>query len=272
MKYNGIKINLAKDHELSPFSIKLLEGFYQRGESSPQKAFAKAATAYCFGDYALAQRIYDYVSNGWFMYASPVLSNAPEVRWPSEFKNWNEASMWLEKNLQYIKLNGLPISCFLAYCEDSVKGLINHESELRFLSISGGGVGSHFSDVRSIGQTTSKGAQTPGILPFLHCIDASMLAYHQGQTRRGNCAVYLDITHPELPEFLDMRMTKGDVNRQNLNLHHAVNITDDFIQRVVSGADHEFIDPYSGNTTGTIPARILWKKIQRLGSVLGNLT
>jgi len=251
-------INYERDELLTPFAKKLLRDYYMLdSEQSPQEAFARAATAYSFGDTALAQRIYDYASKGWFMFASPVLSNAPNIEWPTGL-SWNEAREWLHKN---VRSKAMPISCFLSYVPDSLNGLINHETELRWMTVQGGGVGSHWSDIRSIGTKTTKGGKTPGIVPFMHCTDSAMLAYHQGTTRRGNTAVYLDISHPEIIEFLQMRLPEGDINRQNLNLHHAVNITKEFMDAVVQNKAWHLTDPHSGDVIRTMPARDLWLKI-----------
>jgi len=218
---------------LSAHAEKLLKEHYMLpGEQTPENIFRRAASTFCGGDLALRDRLIQYSSKLWMMYSSPILSNAGT--------------------------RSMPISCFLSYVPDSIDGLIQHEAEIRYLSILGGGVGAHWSDVRSIGQDTKNGAKSPGILPFLHCTDSAMLAYHQGQTRRGSAAVYLDISHPEYLEFLNMRLPKGDSNRVNLNLHHAVNIPEEFIQAVLKDASWDFVDPHSGTVTGTVQARDLW--------------
>ena len=192
-----ITIDLNKDSILTEQAKKLLNDYYCReDEPSPQYAFARAAVAYCYGDKKLAQRIYDYVSNGWFMYSSPVLSNAPVTG---------------------EKVKALPISCFLTYVPDSLEGLIDHSSELRWLSVKGGGVGGHWSDVRAISD------KAPGPIPFLHTVDADMTAYRQGRTRKGSYAAYMDIDHPDIIEFINMRVPTGDINRKCLNIHNAVN-------------------------------------------------
>jgi len=233
--YLGITINKNKDKELSEQSYKLLKDYYcLESEHSPQQAFARAALAYSAGDMGLAQRIYDAVSNGWFMFASPVLSNAP---------------------LPGQKAKALPISCFLAYVPDSLEGLIDHSAELRWLSVKGGGVGGHWSSVRAISE------KAPGPMPFLHTVDADMTAYRQGRTRKGSYAAYIDVSHPDLIEFLNMRVPTGDVNRKNLNLHHAINITDDFMRAVERNEMWDLKDPHDDSVRETMSARTLWQQI-----------
>ena len=235
MQHLGLRIDTKRDNLLSEQSLKLLKDYYCReDEKSPQQAFARAAVAYSYGDMELAQRIYDYVSKGWFMYASPVLSNAP---------------------LKDEEVKALPISCFLTYVPDSLEGLISHSSELRWLSVKGGGVGGHWSDVRAVSK------KAPGPMPFLHTVDADMVAYRQGKTRKGSYAAYIDVDHPDVLEFITMRIPTGDVNRKNLNLHHAINITDKFMQAVEAGADWDLIDPNDKTVRETVKARKLWEQI-----------
>ena len=211
MQHLGLRIDTKRDKILSEQSRKLLKDYYCReDEKSPQHAMARASVAFSYGDMELAQRIYDYVSKGWFMFSSPVLSNAP---------------------LGDEEVKALPISCFLTYVPDSLEGLIDHSAELRWLSVKGGGVGGHWSDVRAVSK------KAPGPMPFLHTVDADMVAYRQGRTRKGSYAAYMDISHPDIVEFINMRIPTGDVNRKNLNLHHAVNLTDDFMEAVEQNAD-----------------------------------
>ena len=233
MQHLGIEINTKKDKLLSEQSYKLLKDYYCRDdEKSPQMAFARAAVAFSAGNINLAQRIYDYVSKGWFMYASPVLSNAP---------------------IKGEAIKALPISCFLSYVPDTLEGLIDHSSELRWLSVKGGGVGGHWSDVRAVSK------KAPGPMPFLHTVDADMVAYRQGRTRKGSYAAYMDVDHPDITEFVNMRIPTGDVNRKNLNLHHAVNITDDFMKAVEENTDWNLVDPASKEVSDTVKARRLWE-------------
>ena len=235
MDHLGIRIDNRRNKLLSEQSAKLLKDYYCReDEKTPQQAFARAAVAYSYGDLELAQRIYDYVSKGWFMFASPVLSNAPIEGEP---------------------VKALPISCFLTYVPDSLEGLIDHSAELRWLSVKGGGVGGHWSDIRAVSK------KAPGPMPFLHTVDADMVAYRQGRTRKGSYAAYIDCDHPDIIEFANMRIPTGDVNRKNLNLHHAVNITDKFMEAVEAGADWDLIDPNDGTVRDTTKARKLWEHL-----------
>ena len=231
----GITIDRNRDKDLSEQAYKLLKDYYcNTDEDSPQQAYARASVAYCSGDMQLAQRIYDAVSKGWFMFASPVLSNAPRSG---------------------EKAKALPISCFLTYVPDSLEGLIDHSAELRWLSVKGGGVGGHWSDIRAISD------KAPGPMPFLHTVDADMTAYRQGKTRKGSYAAYIDVEHPDIIEFLNMRVPTGDVNRKNLNLHHAINITDDFMRAVERGEMWDLKDPHDNSVRESMPARTLWQQI-----------
>ena len=239
-----MQLSYNRDKYLSEFSFKTLEDRYLvEGETSPQEAFARAAKAFADDD-AHAQRLYDYASKLWFMFSTPVLSNGGTTR-------------------------GLPISCFLNYVEDSREGITSHYTENAFLSSVGGGVGGSWSGVRSVGSKTSNGSESTGVIPFLKVVDAEMLAFSQGVTRRGSYAAYLDISHPEIEEFLDVRKpTGGDVNRKSTNLHHGVMIGDDFMQLIEKatrepGFDDswDLIDPHSGKIVKTIPAKTLWVKL-----------
>ena len=233
--YLGISIDTDKDKLLSEQAAKLLKDYYCKdGEDSPQMAFARAAKAYCYGDTKLAQRIYNYASDKWFMFASPVLSNAPK---PNE------------------KVKALPISCFLSYVPDTLEGLIDHTSELRWLSVKGGGVGGHWSDVRSVSEIA------PGPIPFLHTVDADMTAYRQGKTRKGSYAAYMDVSHPDILEFLTVRIPTGDVGRKCLNIHHAVNVTDDFMTAVEDDEEWSLLDPNEDTVRETHSARKIWETI-----------
>src|SRR5210317_885853 len=235
LSHLGITIDKNRDKDLSEQAYKLLKDYYcLDSEQSPQQAYARAALAYSMGDMGLAQRIYDAVSKGWFMFASPVLSNAP---------------------LPGQKARALPISCFLTYVPDSLEGLIEHSSELRWLSVKGGGVGGHWSDIRAISD------KAPGPMPFLHTVDADMTAYRQGRTRKGSYAAYMDVSHPDIIEFLNMRVPTGDVNRKNLNLHHAINITDAFMRAVERGEMWDLRDPNDLDVRESMPARTLWQQI-----------
>lgn len=232
-KHLGVRVNYDRDSEMTEQAVKLLKDYYcRKDEVSPQQAFARAAVAYCDGDMKLAQRIYDAVSKGWFMFSSPILSNAP---------------------LKGEKVKSLPISCFLTYVPDTLEGLIDHSAELRWLSVKGGGVGGHWSDIRSVSDVA------PGPMPFLHTVDSDMTAYRQGKTRKGSYAAYMDISHPDIIEFVNMRIPTGDVNRKCLNLHHAVNLSDKFMESVRDDAVWELKDPSDDEVRDTIRARKLWE-------------
>ena len=239
-----MKLDYSRDKLLTDFSkITLRDRYMLPGEESPQEAFARAAEAFADNE-AHAQRIYDYASQMWFMFATPVLSNGGTKR-------------------------GLPISCFLNYVEDSREGITEHFTENAFLSSFGGGIGGYWGDVRSAGTKTSKGSESTGVVPFLKVVDAEMLAFSQGITRRGSYAGYMDISHPEIEEFLDVRKpTGGDTNRKCLNLHHGVIVSDKFMEKIhlatkEPGFDDswELIDPHSQEVKKTVSARALWVKI-----------
>ena len=205
-------------------------------EASPQDAFARAAKTFA-DDQAHAQRLYDYASKLWFMFSTPVLSNGGTTR-------------------------GLPISCFLNYVDDSREGLADHYTENIWLSSMGGGIGGYWGDVRSQGMATSIGNKTTGVIPFMHVVDSQMTAFHQGATRRGSYASYMDISHPEIIEFIEMRKpTGGDIHRKNLNLHHGVNVSDKFMEAVVAGDQWDLIDPHTKQVINTTDARTLWIKL-----------
>ena len=237
-------IDYKRDNYLSEFSHKTLQDRYLiAGETSPQDAFARAARAFSDND-AHAQRLYDYASKLWFMFSTPILSNGGTAR-------------------------GLPISCFLNYIEDSRTGLTGHYTENAFLSSVGGGVGGSWSDVRSVGSKTSNGSESTGVIPFMKVVDAEMLAFSQGVTRRGSYAAYLDISHPEVEEFLDVRKpTGGDINRKSVNLHHGVVISNKFME-LIEGATREegfddswdLIDPHTNEVIKTVSAKTLWVKL-----------
>jgi ribonucleoside-diphosphate reductase alpha chain len=239
-----MQLSYNRDKYLSEFSIKTLEDRYLvEGETSPQDAFARAARAFA-DDEEHAQRLYDYASKLWFMFSTPILSNGGTKR-------------------------GMPISCFLNYVEDSRGGITDHYTENAFLSSVGGGVGGCWNDVRSVGSRTSAGSESTGVIPFLKVVDAEMLAFSQGVTRRGSYAAYLEMSHPEIEEFLDIRKpTGGDINRKSTNLHHGVVVSDAFME-LIEGATREegfddswdLIDPHSGKVTKTVSAKTLWVKL-----------
>ena len=239
-----MEINYNRDKYLSEFSIKTLNDRYLlKDETSPQDAFARAAKAFSDDD-DHAQRLYNYASKLWFMFSTPILSNGGTTR-------------------------GLPISCFLNHVEDSRSGLTSHFTENAFLSSVGGGIGGNWSQIRGVGASTSNGSESTGIIPFLKVVDGEMLAFSQGITRRGSYAAYLDMSHPEIEEFLDIRKpTGGDINRKSTNLHHAVVISDDFMRLIEKATREErfddswdLIDPNSKKVVKTLPAKTLWVKL-----------
>ena len=239
-----IKIDYSRDKLFDEFSIRTLEDRYMvADETSPQQAFARAAKVFSDDD-DHAQRLYDYVSNHWFMFATPLLSNGGTER-------------------------GLPISCFLNYVDDSREGITEHYTENAYLSSFGGGIGGTWSDIRAAGTKTSKGSESTGVIPFMKVVDAEMLAFSQGITRRGSYASYLHMSHPEIEEFLDIRKpTGGDTNRKCLNLHHGIVIPDKFMEIIhmatkTEGFDDswELIDPHSGEVKKVVSARTLWVKL-----------
>jgi ribonucleoside-diphosphate reductase alpha chain len=232
-----INIDTTKDNLLPRNAVDILKDRYMLPtEDSPQEAFARACR-YFADDKAHADRLYKYVSNLWFMFASPLLSNGGTER-------------------------GLPISCFLNYVPDSREGLAAHYTENIWLSSMGGGIGGYWGHIRSQGQSTSKGNKTTGVIPFMHVVDSQMVAFNQGATRRGSYASYMDISHPEIIEFIEMRKPAGgDINRKNLNLHHAVIVPDKFMWAVEKDEDWTLIDPNSKDKVKTIKARSIWIKI-----------
>ena len=236
MMYDKINIDVSRDTLLSEQATQLLRDYYMlKSEVSPQEAFARASLAYCDGDYDFAQRIYDYASKQWFMFSSPVLSNAPKPK--ESFK-------------------ALPISCFLTYVGDTLEDLIAHNTEVAWLSVKGGGVGGHWSDVRAVSD------KAPGPIPFLKVVDSQMTAYKQGKTRKGSYAAYMDIDHPDIIEFINFKLpTGGDANRKCFNLFNAVNVTDKFMKRLEADEVIELKDPHTGLYRDRIRARELWERI-----------
>ena len=235
-KIHGITVDYSRDDLFDELGIKRLkESYMKEDEQSPQERFAYVSST--FGSNPdHAQRLYNYSSRHWLSYSTPILSFGRSKR-------------------------GLPISCFLPYLDDSAEGLVSTLSEVNWLSMLGGGVG--------IGMgIRSADDKSVGIMPHLRTYDASSLAYRQGRTRRGSYAAYLDVNHPDILIFLDMRKPTGDPNMRALNLHHGINITDDFMQLIEkSMLDKNFDDtwllkdPHSGEVKDTISARELWQRI-----------
>ena len=233
---HDIRVDYSRDGLFDELGVLRLKESYMRDEEkSPQERFAYVSKA--FGsNLEHSQRLYDYSSNHWLSYSTPILSFGRSAR-------------------------GLPISCFLPYLHDSAEGLVDCLSEVNWLSMLGGGIGIGVG-IRSAGDKST------GVMPHLRTYDASSLAYRQGRTRRGSYAAYLDINHPDILMFLEMRKPTGDQNMRTLNLHHGVNITDDFMALVEASMldanvddTWELKDPASGEVRDTIPARELWQRI-----------
>jgi len=239
MEYLGINIDLERDKLFDELGIKRLKESYMReDEESPQQRFAFVSKSFASND-AHAQRLYDYSSKHWLSYSTPILSFGRSKR-------------------------GMPISCFLNYIEDTAEGLVDNLSETNWLSMLGGGVGIGFG-IRSADDKST------GVMPHLKIYDASSLAYRQGRTRRGSYAAYLDISHPDIISFLEMRKPTGDPNVRCLNLHHGINITDDFMQLIENcmvdpeaSDDWKLVDPKSGEVREVVSARHLWQQILEL--------
>jgi ribonucleoside-diphosphate reductase alpha chain len=231
-----IKIDRSRDINLTDFGKATLKDRYLGQNESFQDLFARVASVYA-DDNLHAQRIYNYISNLWFMPATPVLSNGGTER-------------------------GLPISCFLNEANDSLKGITDLWEENVWLAARGGGIGSYWGNLRSIGEKIGKVGKTSGIIPFIKVMDSLTLAISQGSLRRGSAACYLQIDHPEIEEFIEMRRpTGGDVNRRSLNLHHGVLVSDDFMRAVETDSQWALRSPNDGSVQSTIPARNLWIRL-----------
>lgn len=234
----SLKIDHSRDDLLTDFGKKTLVDRYLLPGESYQDMFARVSVAYA-DDIAHAQRLYDYMSRLWFMPATPVLSNGGAER-------------------------GLPISCFLNSVDDSLDDIVQTWTENVWLASNGGGIGTYWGSIRSIGEKVGQNGQTSGIIPFIRVMDSLTLAISQGSLRRGSAAVYLDVHHPEIEEFLEIRKPSGDFNRKSLNLHHGINITDAFMEAVRDDEDFGLISPKTGEVIKSIPARKLWQKILEL--------
>ena len=230
-----VEVDRSRDDLLTDFGKTTLEDRYLLPGESYQDMFARVATAYA-DDADHAQRVYDYISRLWFMPATPVLSNGGADR-------------------------GLPISCFLNAVGDSLDGIQGVWNENVALASNGGGIGTYWGGVRSIGEKVKGAGQTSGIIPFIRVMDSLTLAISQGSLRRGSAAVYLDIHHPEIEEFLEIRKPSGDFNRKSLNLHHGINISDEFMEAVRDGAPFGLRSPKTNEILREVDARSLWQKI-----------
>ncbi|QMW22010.1 ribonucleoside-diphosphate reductase subunit alpha [Sandaracinobacteroides saxicola] len=230
-----VTVDHARDSLLTAFGIDTLKDRYLLPGERCQDLFARVAAAYA-DDAPHAQRLYDYISNLWFMPATPVLSNGGTGR-------------------------GLPISCYLNSVSDSLNGIVDTWNENVWLASRGGGIGTYWGRVRGIGEPVGLNGKTSGIIPFVRVMDSLTLAISQGSLRRGSAAVYLDINHPEIEEFLEIRKPSGDFNRKALNLHHGVLITDAFMHAVRDGRPFTLVSPKTGEKRGEVDARALFQKL-----------
>jgi ribonucleoside-diphosphate reductase alpha chain len=241
---HGIEVDYSRDSLFDELGlIRLKESYMADGEKSPQERFAFVSSKFS-SDKFHAQRLYEYSSKHWLSYATPILSFGRSKR-------------------------GLPISCFLNFIEDTAEGLVENLSETNWLSMLGGGVGIGFG-IRSADDKST------GVMPHLKMYDASSLAYRQGRTRRGSYAAYLDISHPDILMFLEMRKPTGDQNMRCLNLHHGVNIPDSFMEIIekcmlddTTDDSWELRDPHSGELRETVSAKELWQKLLELRITTG---
>jgi ribonucleoside-diphosphate reductase alpha chain len=231
-----VQIDRARDSYLTEFGKDtLLDRYLLQGESF-QDLFARVAMYYA-DDSAHAQRLYDYISKLWFMPATPILSNGGTDR-------------------------GLPISCFLNECDDSLNGIVDLWNENVWLASRGGGIGSYWGNLRSIGEKVGRNGKTSGIIPFIRVQDSLTLAISQGSLRRGSAAVYLPVHHPEIEEFIELRRpTGGDPNRKALNLHHGIVISDAFMRAVEKDEEWALLSPKDNTVIERISARSLWIRI-----------
>ncbi len=225
----------SRDDLLTAFGKETLTDRYLLPGESYQDLFARVADCYA-DDAEHAQRLYDYISRLWFMPATPVLSNGGTNR-------------------------GLPISCYLNSVSDSLDGIVGTWNENVWLASRGGGIGTYWGNVRGIGEPVGLNGKTSGIIPFVRVMDSLTLAISQGSLRRGSAACYLDISHPEIEEFLEIRKPSGDFNRKALNLHHGVLVTDEFMEAVRAGDDFELKSPKDGSVRGSVNARALFQKL-----------
>jgi ribonucleoside-diphosphate reductase alpha chain len=230
-----VTVDRSRDALLTDFGKDTLDDRYLLPGESYQDLFARVAAAYA-DDADHAQRIYDYVSKLWFMPATPVLSNGGTGR-------------------------GLPISCYLNSVSDSLEGIVGTWNENVWLASRGGGIGTYWGRVRGIGEPVGLNGKTSGIIPFVRVMDSLTLAISQGSLRRGSAACYLDISHPEIEEFLEIRKPSGDFNRKALNLHHGVLVTDKFMEAVRDGTKFDLTSPKTGEKRGEVDARALFTKL-----------
>lgn len=227
--------NSSRDDFLTNFGKATLDDRYLLPGESYQGMFARVSAAFA-DNKDHAQRLYDYMSKLWFMPATPILSNGGAKR-------------------------GLPISCFLNSVNDTLDGIVSTWNENVALASLGGGIGTYWGNIRSIGEKIGRAGKTSGIIPFIHVMDALTLAISQGSLRRGSAAVYIDIHHPEIEEFLEIRKPSGDFNRKSLNLNHGIAITDEFMQAVQEDKPFGLKSPKTGEILRYISARTLFQRI-----------
>ncbi|USG62901.1 ribonucleoside-diphosphate reductase subunit alpha [Sneathiella marina] len=231
-----VHIDHSRDKYLTDFGKAVLTDRYLLPEESFQDLFGRVASAYGEGD-AHAQRIYEYISKLWFMPSTPVLSNGGSSR-------------------------GLPISCFLNESNDSLKGIVDLWTENVWLASKGGGIGSYWGNLRSIGEGVGAVGKTSGVVPFMRVMDSLTLAISQGSLRRGSAAVYLPVSHPEIEEFVEIRRpTGGDPNRKTPNLHHGILVSDAFMRAVEEDGEWGLTSPKDDAVVRTVSARSLWIRI-----------
>jgi len=231
----AVEVDHSRDALLTDFGKETLKDRYLLPGESYQDLFVRVASAYA-DDQAHAQRLYDYISRLWFMPSTPVLSNGGTGR-------------------------GLPISCYLNSVPDSLEGIVETWNENVWLASRGGGIGTYWGNVRGIGEPVGLNGKTSGIIPFVRVMDSLTLAISQGSLRRGSAACYLDVSHPEIEEFLEIRKPSGDFNRKALNLHHGVLLTDAFMEAVRDGAEWVLRSPKDGSERGKVDARGLFQKL-----------
>ena len=242
--YNDIKVDYSRDSLFDEIGkIRMKESYMKDDETSPQQRFAFVSKTFS-SNKEHAQRLYDYASKHWLSYSTPILSFGRSKK-------------------------GLPISCFLNYIEDTAEGLVKNLSETNWLSMVGGGVGIGFG-IRSADDKST------GVLPHLKIYDAATLAYRQGRTRRGSYAAYLDISHPDIIEFLEIRKPTGDPNVRCLNMHHGLNIPHEFMELVEkcmldTEADDKWAlrDPHTQEVKSYISAKELWQRILEMRMMTG---
>lgn len=265
VKYQGIEIYEEDPPYITEFSKTLLDDFYKREDETISQALSRPAVAYCYGDYELAQRIYDYVYAGYFMYASPVLSNATKGMW-AEHPELDFVEPW-QRHLFYPqeKQQGQPISCFAFDVGDTTKDQVDVVAELANLSLSGGGTGAHMS-IRAIG------GKAPGPIPYMKVMDSAIGYFRQGKTRKGAIAAYQRVDHPDIIEHIRFRKPGGDTKRRSDNrqqFHNAVNLTDKFIEAVINDTTYDLVCPHGGDVRETLRARDVWEEILETRALTG---